>query len=78
MNLQSLLKNGDITFEDWEKIENYAINTWEDKDSKLSLNTSIETYIKANVLVDPELEIFLSQEDDENKNKASDLSIKYY
>jgi hypothetical protein len=78
MILQSLLKQGDMTFEHWEHAENHAIDSWENKESKLSLNTSIETYIKANVLVDPELEVFLSQEDDENKKKASELSNKYY
>ncbi|MDD5213119.1 MAG: hypothetical protein PHG82_01720 [Candidatus Gracilibacteria bacterium] len=77
-NLVKFLNSGVRPFEDWLKAEHFAINTWEDSNSKLSLNTSIETYQKENILVDLELEVFLKQEDNQYKESATNLSQKYF
>lgn len=77
-NLVKFLNSWVRPFEDWLKAEHFAINTWEDSNSKLSLNTSIETYRKKNILVDLELEVFLKQEANEYKEKRTNLSKKYF
>jgi hypothetical protein len=77
-NLSKFLSSGIKSFDDWLKAEHFAINTWEDSNSKLSLNTPIETYQKENVLVDLELEVFLKEEANEDKESATNLSKKYF
>jgi len=77
-NLSKFLSSGIKSFDDWLKAEHVAINTWEDSNSKLSLNTPIETYQKENVLVDLELEVFLKEEANEDKESATNLSKKYF
>lgn len=72
------LEDWEISFDKWLEIENYSIDSWENTNSNLSLNTPIEDYNKPNILVDLELELFLSNPDNENKDIATSLSNKYF
>ena len=73
-----LISSWEMDYDKWLEIENLAINTWESETSKLALNTPIETYEKENVLVDPELELFIRDADDNTRDTASNLSNKYF
>lgn len=67
-----------VPFKKWLEAEHFSIDSWENKNSNLCFSVPIETYQRANVLVDLELEVFIKNEDNEYKNIASSLSKNYF
>lgn len=76
--LKKLLESGNINYQDWTDLERKALDSWVDTESKLCIVAPIESYELKDILIDPEIAIFISVPDSTNASTWTNLSQKYF
>ena len=75
---RDLLVSWDMNYDNWLELWKMEMQTWADKDSKIWIIWSMESYWLQKVTIDPEFEIFFKNPSVKLEKFSSDLSEKYF
>ena len=75
---RDLLVSWDMNYDNWLELWKMEMQTWADKDSKIWIIWSMESYWLQKVTIDPEFEIFFKNPSEKLERLSSNLSEKYF
>ncbi len=78
IKFQELFISWITNYDEWIKLADFEMDTWNDINSNIWIVWSMEEYWLTWILIDPELEFFIKKPTLEYANKASDLSLTYF
>ncbi len=78
IKFQELFISWTINYDEWIKLADFEMETWNDINSNIWIVWSMEEYWLTWILIDPELEFFIKKPTLEYANRASDLSLTYF
>ena len=75
---RELLVSWDMNYDNWLELWDMEMQTWANKDSRIWIIWTMESYWLQKVTYDPEFEIFFKNPSDKLEKLSSDLSEKYF